>query len=184
MQQENLLITEVNPLPYEAKLTKGGVLTFQQMVLEINAYLISNNKPIVDRDTFMLFLAFGGIIYLRQFGKRKISVGPKGKKYLDINETTCVSSTGASYETLTFGPKSRSLIFDKLKDYFKFTKSFSFTSKRLSSKELSALKEMVEEDFELEAICFNLARKPLCIYREITRYNIKFPGELKCWFLA
>ena len=155
MQQENLLITELNPLPYEAKQTKGGVLTFQQMVLEINAYLISNNKPIVDRDTFMLFLAFGGIIYLKQFGKRKISVGPKGKKYLDINETTCVSSTGVSYETLTFGPKSRSLIFDKLKDYFKFTKSFSFTSKRLSSKELSALKEMVEEDFELEAICFN-----------------------------
>lgn len=154
-------------------------LTFQQMYLELNSIIIRLNLNKIDRDELLVYLSNLGYINLNQEGKRKLSKGYLAKRdRLDIHEVVYIGPKGDAYPTITFDKSSRVNIYKTINGYYSFQKEFPLTSTKLSKKELSALKEMVNENFSIDTICLNLLRKPMVIYSTIKKMNYRFPDAL------
>lgn len=153
-------------------------LTFQQMYIELNKLLNEFNEEKVDRDSFLLYLSTIGLVSLKQYGVRLVGASKYAKiNKLGVEEIVAMNKDGKIYSALVFNRDARLRIYRDFRKYYNFVERYPVNSVKFTEMELKALEEMVKEGFEIEAICLNLLKKPLTIYKTIHYHKFYFPGE-------
>ena len=148
-------------------------LTYQQMYIELNSILAIANRPKVDRDSFLVYLAANGYIRLNKSSEQKLSVGYVAiRNDLDITEAYVKSAYGIYYFTLLFSKRARIYIYNHIDSYYKFIACHPLSNLKLNKSEYASLLEMLNRNERVEVICLNLSRKPFTIYQVLLRRKI------------
>ena len=149
-------------------------LTFQQMFLELNSILVMLNQKKINRDAFLLYLANSGYITLKIFSDQKLGIGYLViKNQMDIKEAYVTSAYGIQYYTLLFGKEARIEIYCNIEFYYNFVLTHAIQGIKLKGDEILMLEKLVEENKTIQAICLDLARKPMVIYEALRKYKFK-----------
>lgn len=157
-------------------------LTFQQMFLELNSILVMLNQKKINRDAFLLYLANSGYITLKSFSDQKLGIGYLViKNQMDIKEAYVTSAYGIQYYTLLFGKEARIEIYRNIEFYYNFVLTHAIQGIKLKGDEILMLEKLVEENRTIQAICLDLARKPMVIYEALRKYKFKPREDPKAW---